>query len=381
MAEEKRDYYDVLGVSKGANEDEIKKAYRKLAKKYHPDANPGDKTAEEKFKEVNEAYEVLSDTQKRAQYDQFGHAAFEQGMGGGAGGFYGGADFDMGDIFSMFGFGGGRASRRNGPMRGRDVNITIQISFEEAVFGCKKDIQVNVTDTCDTCHGTGAKPGTHAETCRKCNGTGQERVVQQSIFGTMQTTRTCSACHGTGKIVKKPCPTCRGTGFVKRNKKYEVTIPKGIDHGQTIRLSGKGEAGVNGGGYGDLLVTVYVKPHSYFVRKGMDIYCDKTISFTEAILGGEISINTIYGEEKYTVKPGTQPNTVITLKNCGVPSLRNEKIKGNQIVTLKVSIPTNLTEKQKMMLHNWNNPDLVVELPGGDGPKKTFKDKMKEMFE
>ena len=379
---DKRDYYDVLGVSKGANEDEIKKAYRKLAKKYHPDANPGDKTAEEKFKEVNEAYEVLSDTQKRAQYDQFGHAAFEQGgMGGGAGGFYGGADFDMSDIFSMFGFGGGSAARRNGPMRGRDVNITIQISVEEAVFGCKKDIQVNVTDTCDTCHGTGAKPGTHAETCRKCNGTGQERVVQQSIFGTMQTTRTCSACHGTGKTIKDPCPTCRGTGFVKKTKKYESTIPKGIDHGQTIRLSGKGEAGINGGSYGDLLVTVYVKPHTYFVRKGMDIYSDKTISFTEAILGGEITINTIYGEEKYTVKPGTQPNTVITLKNCGVPSLRNEKIKGNQIVTLKVSIPTNLTEKQKMMLHNWNNPDLVVELPGGEKPKKTFKDKMKEMLE
>ena len=377
---DKRDYYDVLGVSKGANEDEIKKAYRKLAKKYHPDANPGDKTAEEKFKEVNEAYEVLSDTQKRAQYDQFGHAAFEQGMGGG-GGFYGGADFDMSDIFSMFGFGGGSAARRNGPMRGRDVNITIQISFEEAVFGCKKDIQVNVTDTCDTCHGTGAKPGTHAETCRKCNGTGQERVVQQSIFGTMQTTRTCSACRGTGKTIKDPCPSCRGTGFVKKNKKYEITIPKGIDHGQTIRLSGKGEAGINGGGYGDLLVTVYVKPHTYFVRKGMDIYSDKTISFTEAILGGEITINTIYGEEKYTVKPGTQPNTVITLKNCGVPSLRNEKIKGNQVVTLKVSIPTNLTEKQKMMLHNWNNPDLVVELPGGEKPKKTFKDKMKEMLE
>ena len=377
---EKRDYYDVLGVGKSAGEDEIKKAYRKLAKKYHPDANPGDKSAEEKFKEVNEAYEVLSDTQKRAQYDQFGHAAFDQSMGGG-GGFYGGADFDMSDIFSMFGFGGGSASKRNGPMRGRDVNITIQISFEEAVFGCKKDIQVNVTDTCDVCHGTGAKPGTHPETCRKCNGTGQERVVQQSIFGTMQTTRTCSACHGTGKTVKEPCQTCRGTGYVKRLKKYEINIPKGIDHGQTIRLSGKGEAGINGGGYGDLLVTVYVKPHSYFIRKGMDIYSEKVISFTEAILGGEITINTVYGEEKYTVKPGTQPNTQITLKNCGVPNIRNEKIKGNQIVTLKVNIPTGLSEKQKMMLHNWNNPDLVVELPGRDKPKKSFKDKMKEMLE
>lgn len=381
MAEEKRDYYDVLGVSRSAGEDEIKKAYRKLAKKYHPDANPGDKTAEDKFKEVNEAYEVLSDSQKRAQYDQFGHAAFEQG-GAGAGGFYNAGDFDMGDIFSMFGFGGGSAARRNGPQRGRDVNITIQISFEEAVFGCKKDIQVNVTDTCDTCGGTGAKPGTHAETCPVCHGTGQERVVQQSIFGSMQTTRTCSACRGTGKKIKDPCTSCRGTGFVKKTKKYEINIPKGIDHGQTIRLSGKGEAGTKGGGYGDLLVTVYVKPHSYFIRKGMDIYSEKTISFTEAILGGEITINTIYGEQKYTVKPGTQPNTVITLKNCGVPSLRNEKYKGNQIVTLKVNIPTGLTEKQKMMLHNWSNPDIIVELPGNeDKPKKNFKEKVKEMFE
>jgi molecular chaperone DnaJ len=198
----------------------------------------------------------------------------------------------------------------------------------------------------------------------------------------MQTTRTCSACRGTGKKIKDPCTSCRGTGFVKKTKKYEINIPKGIDHGQTIRLSGKGEAGTKGGGYGDLLVTVYVKPHSYFIRKGMDIYSEKTISFTEAILGGEITINTIYGEQKYTVKPGTQPNTVITLKNCGVPSLRNEKYKGNQIVTLKVNIPTGLTEKQKMMLHNWNNPDLIVDLPGNeDKPKKNFKEKVKEMFE
>lgn len=376
---EKRDYYDVLGVNRNAGEDEIKKAYRKLAKKYHPDANPGNKSAEDKFKEVNEAYEILSDSQKRSQYDQFGHAAFDQS--GGAGGFYNAGDFDMGDIFSMFGFGGGSASRHYGPQRGRDLNITIQITFEEAIFGCKKDIQVNVTDSCDTCKGSGAKPGTHAETCPVCHGSGQERVVQQSIFGTMQTTRTCSACRGTGKKINDPCQDCHGTGFVKKTKKYEINIPKGIDHGQTIRLSGKGEAGVNGGGYGDLLVTVYVKPHSYFVRKGMDIYSDKTISFTEAILGGEISINTIYGEQKYTVKPGTQPNTIITLKSSGVPSLRNDKIKGDQIVTLKVSIPTGLTEKQKFMLHNWNNPDLVVDLPGDDKPKKSFKEKMKGILE
>ena len=267
----KRDYYEVLGVQKGASEAELKKAYRKMAVKYHPDQNPGDKEAEEKFKEVNEAYEVLSNPEKRAQYDQFGHAAFEQG-GMGGGGFYGGGfeGFDMGDlgdIFgSMFGFGGGGSARRNGPRRGRDINVSIQLTFEEAIFGCTKEISVPVLDECETCHGTGAKPGTHAESCSKCNGTGQERFVQQ--FGAVTSVRTCSACHGTGKIIKEPCTTCRGTGRVKKTKKYEVKIPQGIDNGQTIRLGGKGELGENGGGYGDLLVSVYVQPNRVFVRTG-----------------------------------------------------------------------------------------------------------------
>ena len=377
---DKRDYYEVLGLQKGASENDIKKAYRKMAKKYHPDNNPGDKTAEAKMKEVNEAYEVLSDANKKAAYDQYGHAAFEQGGAGGAGGFggfSGGMDFDMGDIFNMFGFGGGgSAARRNGPQKGSDVSVTIQISFEEAIFGTTKEIQVNITDKCDTCSGTGAKPGTHAETCRKCNGTGQERVVQQSLFGAMQTIRTCSACHGTGKVIKEPCPTCRGTGRVKKSKKFEVNIPKGIDHGQTIRLAGKGEAGINGGPYGDLMVTVYVKPDSYFVRKGMDIYCDVPITFVQAALGDEITVKTVDGQEKITIKPGTQPETVVTLKGVGVPNLRNPNQRGNQVMKIKVKIPTDLTGRQK---------DLLKEFYGGSsssgnegGEKKGFWQKVKE---
>ena len=352
-----------------------------MAKKYHPDNNPGDKTAEAKMKEVNEAYEVLSDATKKSQYDQFGHAAFEQGGpgAGGFGGFGGGMDFDMGDIFNMFGFGGGAASaRRNGPQKGADVSVTVQISFEEAIFGTTKEIQINVTDKCDTCGGSGAKPGTHAETCRKCNGTGQERVVQQSLFGAMQTVRTCSACRGTGKVIKEPCGTCRGTGKVKKLKKFEVNIPKGIDHGQTIRIAGKGEAGSNGGPNGDVMVTVYVKPDSYFVRKGMDIYCDVPITFVQAALGDEITIRTIDGEQKLTIKPGTQPETVMTVKGAGVPNLRNPNQRGSQIMKIKVKIPTDLSSRQK---------ELLKEFYGGtssnkeEGEKKGFWQKVKDAIE
>ncbi len=390
---EKRDYYEVLGVQKGASEAELKKAYRKMAVKYHPDQNPGNKEAEEKFKEVNEAYEVLSDPQKRAQYDQFGHAAFDQSMGGAGGGFYGqGFDMgDLGDIFgSMFGFGGfggGGSARRNGPRRGNDINVNIQVTFEEAIFGCKKEISVAVVDQCETCHGTGAKPGTHAETCSKCGGTGQERVVQQTMFGAVTSVRTCSACHGTGKMIKEPCGTCRGTGKQRKTKKYEVNIPKGIDNGQTIRLAGKGEVGENGGSYGDLLVTVYVQPNRVFVRKGYDIYCDVPITFVQAALGGEIVIKTIDGEEKYTIKPGTQPDTVVTLRGVGVPNLRNPKVRGNQIVTLKVKIPTSLTERQKELLREFygesgakeSNASTTQSAPQEE-EKKKFSDKVKDFF-
>lgn len=378
---EKRDYYEVLGIQKGASDSEIKRAYRKMAKKYHPDNNPGDKKAEEMMKEVNEAYEVLSNPDKKAAYDQYGHAAFDQTAGGGAGGFggfggfgSGGMEFDMGDIFgSMFGGGfGGRSTRRNGPQRGNDVSVSIQISFDEAVFGCKKEIQINITDNCDTCHGSGAKPGSKTETCSKCHGTGQERVVQQSIFGSMQTVRTCSACHGTGKVIKEPCNTCHGSGKVRKSKKFEVNIPKGIDNGQTIRLAGKGEAGTNGGSYGDLMVTVYVRPDSYFVRKGMDIYCDVPITFIQAILGDEITVKTIDGEQKLTIKPGTQPDTIATIRGVGVPNLRNPNQRGNQVMKLKVKIPTSVTEKQK---------ELLKEFYGGSGEKKEgFFDKLKKDF-
>ncbi|MEA4815890.1 MAG: molecular chaperone DnaJ [Lachnospiraceae bacterium] len=378
---DKRDYYDVLGVSKSASDDEIKKAYRKLAKKYHPDANPNNKEAELKFKEINEAYEVLSDADKKAKYDQFGHAAFDQSMGGaGAGGGFYGADFDMGDIFNMFGFGGGgfggfsNGTRKRDPQRGADISVSIQITFEEAVFGCIKEIQINATDECETCHGTGAKPGTHAETCPRCGGTGQERFTQQSMFGTMTSLRTCSLCGGTGKVIKEPCQTCKGKGMVRKSKRYEVNIPKGIDNGQTIRLAGKGDAGERNGDYGDLLVIVYVKPHNYFIRKGQNIYCDVSISFVQATLGDTITIKTIDGDYKLEIKPGTQPDTITTVKGAGVPNIRNNKIRGDQIVTLKIKIPTSLTEKQKELLREFDGKTDDDKKGIFDEIKKKFKD-------
>ncbi|WP_405726954.1 DnaJ C-terminal domain-containing protein, partial [Anaerotignum sp.] len=296
-----------------------------------------------------------------------------------------------GDIFgSMFGGGfggfggfGGGSARRNGPRKGRDVNVNIQLTFEEAVFGCKKEISVAIYDECDTCHGTGAKEGTHAESCPTCNGTGQERVVQQSMFGAVTSVRTCSKCGGTGKVIKDPCNTCKGTGKVRKTKKYEVNVPKGIDNGQTIRLAGKGEIGENGGGYGDLLVTVYVQPNRVFVRKGYDIYCDVPITFVQAALGGDIIIKTIDGEQKYTIKPGTQPDTVVTLKGVGVPNLRNPKVRGNQIVTLKVKIPTELSEKQKDLLRQFygdTTSSEPVEPEPSKEEKKSFTEKMKDGF-
>ena len=329
---DKRDYYDVLGVDKGASDADIKKAYRKLAKKYHPDANPNNKEAEAKFKEAGEAYEVLSDSQKRAAYDRYGHSAFENG-GAGAGGFGGfSGGMDMGDIFeNFFGegfgniFGGGSSRRRNGPRRGADVQTNIQISFEEAMFGTEKEISLNVTEKCDACKGTGAKVGTVAENCRKCGGSGQESVVQQTMFGSMRTTRTCSACHGEGKIIKDPCPKCKGKGKVKVNKDIKISIPKGIDNGQSIRKSGFGEAGDKGGSNGDLYVNIYVRPHKSFVRRENNIYIDIPISFVQAALGDEIDIPTIDGYEKYTVRAGTQPGYTAVLLGKGAFNVRNSK--------------------------------------------------------
>ena len=306
---EKRDYYEVLGVPKNASDADIKKAFRTLAKKYHPDMHPGDKECEEKFKEAQEAYAVLSDAEKRKQYDQFGHAAFD-GTGGGAGGF----DFsgmDMGDIFGdIFGdfFGGGGARRRgnDGPMKGANLRTSVRITFEEAVFGCEKEIEMVLKDECATCHGTGAKPGTSPETCTKCGGKGKVVFTQQSFFGTVQNVQTCPDCNGTGKVVKDKCPDCRGTGYIARKRKIQVTIPAGIDNGQSVRIREKGEPGVNGGPRGDLLVEVVVSRHPIFQRQDMNIYSTAPVTFAQAALGGEIRINTVDGDVLYEVKPGTQ---------------------------------------------------------------------------
>ena len=354
---DKRDYYEVLGVSRGASDSEIKSAYRKLAKKYHPDMNPGDKEAEAKFKEASEAYAVLSDAEKRKQYDQFGHAAFDGGAGGG-----GGFDFsgmDMGDIFGdIFGdfFGGGGRSRgqNNGPMKGQNVRTSVSITFEEACFGVDKEIDITLKDECQTCHGTGAKPGTSPETCQKCGGKGQVVFTQQSLFGVVRNVQTCPDCHGTGKVIKERCPDCKGSGYISKSKKISVSIPAGIDNGQCVRIRDKGEPGVNGGGRGDLLVEVMVSRHPKFERHDRDIYSTEPISFAQAALGGDVRIKTIDGEVIYTVKPGTQTDTRVRLRNKGVPSLRNKQVRGDHYVTLVVSVPTNMTSEQKELLKKYD---------------------------
>ena len=341
----------MLGVSKNASDNDIKKAYIQMAKKYHPDANPDNAEAEAKFKEASEAYEVLSDSQKKAKYDQFGHSDFGSGAGGGGYGTYGGFGFDMGDIFEAFsGFSnvyGTGGSRRRGPVRGADVRTNVNITFEESFTGVMKEIVVPISENCDTCKGTGAKPGTHPETCKNCNGSGQERYQQQSIFGAMTSIRTCSVCRGEGKIVKEPCQTCAGRGKVRRQKNFEVNIPKGIDHGQSIRLNGRGEPGDKGGENGDLLVGVNVAPHAHFKRRDMNIYLDIPVSFVKLALGAEIDIPTMNGIEKNTIKAGTQTGTIVTLKGKGFPSVRNPKISGDLYATLNVQIPTKLSDAQK----------------------------------
>lgn len=353
----KRDYYDVLGVEKSADEAELKKAYRKLAKQYHPDMNPGDKEAEAKFKEASEAYEVLSDSTKRSQYDQFGHAAFEAGGGpGGAGGFYSTGDF--GDIFGdLFGdiFGGGRSRRQasNGPMKGASLRINIRLKFEEAVFGVERDITLPSKDTCNTCSGTGAKPGTHPQTCTRCDGKGQIVYNQQTLFGTVRNVQECPTCSGSGKVIKEKCTSCTGTGFVKKDKNIKINIPAGINQGQEIRLAGLGEPGKNNGPRGDLLVKVSVDAHSVFQREGNDIYSTERISFVKAALGGEIQLRTLEGIQSYTLKPGTQTNTKLRLRDKGVPYLGNGSMRGEHIVTLIVDVPTKLTDEQTEALKHF----------------------------
>ena len=362
MAETKRDYYEVLGVPKDADEAALKKAYRVLAKKYHPDANPGDKEAEAKFKEASEAYSVLSDPEKRRKYDPFGHAAFEGGAGGAGG--YGGFDFngaDMGDIFGdIFGdfFGGGRSAygrSSNGPMRGANLRTGVRITFEEAIFGCEKEIELTLKDECPKCHGTGAKPGTSPVTCPKCNGKGKIVYTQQSFFGQVQNVQTCPDCRGTGKIVKEKCPDCYGTGYISSKKKIQVKIPAGIDNGQSIRIAGKGEPGTNGGERGDLLVEVTVSRSPVFMRQETSIFSTVPISFATAALGGPIKIKTVDGEVEYEVKPGTQTDTKVRLRGKGVPSLRNKNIRGDHYVTLVVTVPEKLTEEQKEALKRFDD--------------------------
>ena len=350
---DKKDYYEVLGVEKGASEDELKRAYRKLAKQYHPDMNPGNAEAEMKFKEVNEAYEVLSDPEKRDKYDRYGHAAFDPSMGGGAGfgGFEGfGGGFDFGDIFSsIFGGGGGRTARSSA-IDGDDISVRVTVTFEEAVFGCKKEISFARIEACGECEGTGAAKGTKPETCSTCKGTGSVRVKQNMGFGFMETQRACSACRGTGKIVKTPCKNCNGKGFIKINKKMEVSIPAGIDSEQRIILRGQGSAGRNGGVNGDLIIVVRVLPHTIFERSGDNLYCEVPISFAEAALGAEIDIPIIGGKtEKFTIPEGTQTDTSFTLRGKGVANV-NTKRRGDLILTVNVETPKNLTSKQKELL-------------------------------
>jgi len=378
---DKRDYYEVLGVGKSASEDEIKKAYRKLAKQYHPDLNPGDKTAEAKFKEVNEAYEILSDSGKRQRYDQFGHAGVDPNFGGGAGGAspFGGGGFDIGDIFdSLFGggFGGGRRQNPNGPRPGSDVQANVAISFEEAAKGCKKNVEYQQIENCDHCHGTGAEPGTSPKTCQSCNGTGQVRVNQRTPFGVMQSVQTCDRCRGTGKIIEKPCSACDGKGKVRRRKTIEVSVPAGIDDEQILNVGGKGNVGSNGGPNGDLHVYVSVRPHPIFQRRGNDVWCDMPITFTQAALGADVEVPTLDGKVSYHVHEGTQPGDVFRLKAKGIQSLRNPKSRGDQYVQVTVEVPKNLNKRQR---------EILSELDKSTDEKnyqkrKSFFGKLRDMF-
>lgn len=378
----KRDYYEVLGVNKGTSEDDIKKAYRKLAKQYHPDMNQGNKDAEAKFKEVNEAYEVLSDKEKKAKYDQFGHAGVDPngfgGAGGGFGGFEGGFG-DFGDIFDMFfggsGFGGSSSRRKAGPQKGADLKYELEIDFVEAAFGVKKDIQVTRNETCTDCHGTGAKTGSGVENCKACGGTGEIRYTQSTVFGRVVNVRPCEQCHGEGKIIKEPCQTCSGRGSVRKTRKIKLDIPAGVDNGSVMPLRGEGEPGVKGGPNGDLYIYIRVKPHKLFKREGTNLYCEIPISFAQAALGDEINIETLDGEAKYMIPEGTQTGTTFKLKGKGIPGLRSNA-RGDLYFTVKVSVPKKLNDQQRELLRSF------AEASGEhlSGQEKSFFDKVKDAF-
>ncbi|NCB63797.1 MAG: molecular chaperone DnaJ [Clostridia bacterium] len=383
MPDQKRDYYEVLGVSKGASDDELKKAYRKLAKEHHPDLNPGDKAAEAKFKEVNEAYEVLSDKEKRSKYDQFGHAGvdpnFNPGGGfGGFGGFSDMGDIDLGDLFGSFfggGFGGGGGSRRNGPQKGETLRANVSISFEEAAFGCEKELTLNRTEQCETCKGSGCEPGTTAEVCPDCHGSGQVRIQRGGGGFSFATTAACSRCRGTGKIIHQPCKTCSGAGEVRRQKKLNITIPAGIDNGQAVSLRGQGGAGKNGGPAGDLLIGVTVRPHEIFRRDGTSVYMEQGVSFLQATLGAELEIPTLDGKVKWNLPEGAQTGTTYRLKGKGIPGL-NGRGRGDQFVTIKVKVPTGLTRAQKDALNAFGA--AMGEIEGEDDAPKGIFDKRKK---
>ena len=357
MAEQKRDYYEVLGVQKGATDAEIKKAYRKLAKENHPDLHPGDKEAEARFKEINEAYEVLSDSGKRSRYDQFGFAGVDPSYGGGGGGFSGaGFDFgDLGDIFDSFfggGFGGGARSR-TGPQRGESLRTRLSITFEEAAFGCEKDVSLDRVEECGECHGTGAAPGTSPETCSNCGGSGQVQQRRQTPMGVFATTSACPRCGGKGKVISSPCKSCGGSGQLRQRKTLKVTIPAGIDNGQIVSLRGQGNAGRNGGPAGDLQIVITVQPHQLFRREGNNVYCDAPITFTQAVLGGELEIPTIDGKVKYEIPEGTQTGTTFRLRGKGIPNV-NGRGRGDQFVTVNIETPRNLNREQKEALRKFS---------------------------
>ena len=380
MAENKRDYYEVLGVEKGASAEEIKKAYRKNAMKYHPDRNPGDKTAEEKFKELGEAYEVLSDDEKRSRYDQYGHAGVDPNFGAGGfngGGFGGFGGFDFGDIFGeFFGGGGRRSSTQNVPIRGENVGVRLEVTFEEAAFGTEKQVSAQRIENCSACSGTGSADGT-VETCSYCRGAGQVRTTRNVMGMTMQTTSECPQCGGRGKVIKNPCNTCRGKGKVRRTQKINVKIPAGVDHGQSVRVRGEGCVGSNGGPNGDLLVEISIRRHSVFQRYGQDVLCEVPITFTQAALGGEIEVPTLDGKTKFDLPEGTQTGREFVLNGIGIPYVNNPRRRGNQRFTVVVETPTKLNKEQKELLQK-----LEDSIDGKSSPKrKKFFDTLKEIFD